>query len=284
MTGAESILTDDGAHLAATTTGQPAAPPVLLCHGGPGLWDYLEPVAQLLPGHRVHRFDQRGCGRSSGPPDYSMARAVADIETLRAHWGYDRWHVFGHSFGATLALAYAWTYPDRVDRLVYCSGTGPGTGWKADYRAEEAARMSAEQLSRREQLEHAERDAAEEVEYLTLCWCTDYPDQAAGLAWARQDATETPYAVNFAANRALSKDASSWPVGAVAARCRDVSAPVLVMHGEADPRPLWNARRIAELVPNGQLAVIPAAGHKPWREDAVVFTAELSRFLGQPVP
>ncbi|MEU4551933.1 alpha/beta fold hydrolase [Micromonospora violae] len=37
----------------------------MLCHGGPGLWDYLAPVTRLLEDHaRTIRWDQRGCGRS----------------------------------------------------------------------------------------------------------------------------------------------------------------------------------------------------------------------------
>ncbi len=252
---------------------------MLLCHGGPGQWDYLEPVARLLPGHRVHRFDQRGCGQSTGPADYSVGRAVADIEVLRTHWGYDKWQVFGHSWGAELALAYAWSYPSRVDRLVYCSGCGPGADWKPDYRAEEARRLTPVQQRRREFLEHAARDAAREVEYLTLCWCTDYADPAAGLIWARQDAADAPCAVNLAANQELATEAASWTPEQVRSWCQRVTARTLVLHGEHDPRPLWNVRRIADLVTGSELTVIPGAGHEIWRENGEVFAAELNRFL-----
>jgi proline iminopeptidase len=37
---------------------------------------------------------------------------------LRRHLGVERWLVFGGSWGATLALAYAQTHPDRVSELV----------------------------------------------------------------------------------------------------------------------------------------------------------------------
>jgi proline iminopeptidase len=243
------------------------------------MWDYLEPVARLLLGYRVHRFDQRGCGRSKGPADYSVGRAVADIEALRRHWGHDSWKLVGHSWGATLALAYAWTHPDRIDSLVLCCGLGPGTEWKTDYRAEEARRLTRQQFRRREDLKHADRTPAEEIEYNTLCWCTNYADVEEGLAWARQDALNAPYPVNTAANQILQREAVSWSAEHVTAWCQQITAPVLVMHGECDPRPLWNVRRIVDALPHGQLTVLPGVGHEPWREDPTGFASVLNRFL-----
>jgi proline iminopeptidase len=50
--------------------------------------------------------------------DNTAAHLIADIEALRALRGIERWTVLGLSWGTTLALAYAQTYPDRVDALV----------------------------------------------------------------------------------------------------------------------------------------------------------------------
>jgi len=43
---------------------------------------------------------------------------VDDIEKIREHLGIGSWQVFGGSWGSTLALAYAETYPDHVSELV----------------------------------------------------------------------------------------------------------------------------------------------------------------------
>jgi len=43
---------------------------------------------------------------------------VADLERLREHLGIRRWLLFGGSWGATLALAYAQAHPERVAGLV----------------------------------------------------------------------------------------------------------------------------------------------------------------------
>ena len=66
-------------------------------------------------------FDQRGCGRSR--PHASVHAnttwdLVADIEVIRQRLEIDRFILFGGSWGATLALVYALTHPDRVRHLV----------------------------------------------------------------------------------------------------------------------------------------------------------------------
>lgn len=105
------VRVDDGVRLWTATAGAgPTA--VVLCHGGAGMWDYLQPVATMLTDvARVHRWEQRGCDRSDRTGPYSIARYVADLEFLRHHFGHQRWVVAGHSFGAGLALRYALAHP-----------------------------------------------------------------------------------------------------------------------------------------------------------------------------
>ena len=70
--------------------------------------------------YRIVVFDQRGAGRSTphgAIEDNTTPLLVADMERLRLHLGIERWHVFGGSWGSTLALAYAQTHPERVRSL-----------------------------------------------------------------------------------------------------------------------------------------------------------------------
>ena len=129
----DTVTTEDGCHLWATATGD--GPPLLLCHGGPGVWDMFADVAAMLSDRlRVIRWDQRGCGRSDRRGPYSMARTVADLDAVRRHFGLDRMALLGHSWGAQLALRYALDHPDRVSRLVYVSGVGLGWDWHPVYK------------------------------------------------------------------------------------------------------------------------------------------------------
>jgi proline iminopeptidase len=66
-------------------------------------------------------YDQRGWGRSTphaSREEYTTWHLGDDIARLRQHLGIERWQVFGGSWGSTLALAYAETYPERVTELV----------------------------------------------------------------------------------------------------------------------------------------------------------------------
>ena len=103
-------------------SGNPGGKPAVFLHGGPGggtvgtqrrFWDPER--------YRIVLFDQRGCGRST-PHACLEANTtwdlVADTEALRAHLGIARWQVFGGSWGATLALAYAEAHPEAVTELV----------------------------------------------------------------------------------------------------------------------------------------------------------------------
>ncbi len=103
-------------------SGNPHGVPVLFLHGGPGAG--ATPVHRRFfdPAYwRIVIYDQRGGGRSTPlgeTADNSPAHLVADIETLRHELGVLRWLVFGGSWGSTLALHYATTYPERCGGLV----------------------------------------------------------------------------------------------------------------------------------------------------------------------
>lgn len=116
------IEVGDGHRVFVEQCGNPAGVPVLVVHGGPGggcspaMRRYFDPAH-----YRVVLFDQRGCGRSR--PHASVEanttwHLVRDIEQIREELGISRFILFGGSWGATLALIYAITYPERVSALV----------------------------------------------------------------------------------------------------------------------------------------------------------------------
>jgi proline iminopeptidase len=102
--------------------GNPEGKAAVMLHGGPGAGCSPEHRQQFDPErYNVTLFDQRGCGRST--PHASLEanttwHLVDDIERLRVHVGVGKWMAFGGSWGSTLALAYAQTYPEQVTELV----------------------------------------------------------------------------------------------------------------------------------------------------------------------
>jgi len=110
--------------------GNPKGEPVMFLHGGPGgacapvMARFFDPLR-----YRVILFDQRGCGKSE--PTVAKAGAalalvrnttdylVEDINALRAALGITgKMHVFGGSWGSTLALVYAIRHPHNVASLI----------------------------------------------------------------------------------------------------------------------------------------------------------------------
>jgi pimeloyl-ACP methyl ester carboxylesterase len=185
------IVNVPGCSLWATYQGK--GPSLVCCHGGPGLWDYLGPVAVMIDDLvTVYRFDQRACGRSTGNPDYDIVTAVADLEALRDHWNLPQWIILGHSWGATLGLAYCLAHPSRVQALIYLSGTGFDDSWKEEYHRNRDALLIPSEKHRLAELrtqlsivQEVEYDAVER-EYCELSWSTDIADRSQARKLARQ--------------------------------------------------------------------------------------------------
>ncbi|GAB2574169.1 alpha/beta fold hydrolase [Kribbella endophytica] len=274
-----SASTRSASGVSPRSAGAPAAsPPVVLLHGGPGLWDYLSSVADLIDDRIVHRYDQRGCGGSDPSDEQSMARSVADLEELREYWGHEQIVVLGHFFGATLALHYAVTHPDRVAHLIYLSGVGVGD-WRTPSLAEQRRRMTAVQAERLETLGNQRpRNADEEREFRTLSWFTDHADRKRAWAWAREDAA-VPWPINFAANNALSADNSAFGDDRLIELAATLEMPVDFVHGEGDPRPASAVRDLADAVPHAEFHLVEDAGHSPWRERPEEFRLLLQGIL-----
>jgi len=113
---------DSGHTLYVEESGNRHGIPALFLHGGPGGGcapynrQYFDPAV-----YRIILFDQRGSGRSSPHAeieDNTTNHLLTDIEFIRSSLRIDQWVLFGGSWGSTLALIYAQTYPEQVLGLV----------------------------------------------------------------------------------------------------------------------------------------------------------------------
>jgi proline iminopeptidase len=110
--------------------GSVAGEPVIVMHGGPGAGSHSSLTRFFNPQrHRVVLFDQRGCGKStpsasdddatSALTDNTTQHLIDDVLALRHELSISgKMHVFGGSWGSTLALAYAIAHPETVQTLV----------------------------------------------------------------------------------------------------------------------------------------------------------------------
>jgi len=275
------IRTSDGASLWTVVEGD--GPAVVLCHGGPGLWDYLGGLSRhLCDGLRVHRWDQRGCGRSGPAADYGIERAVQDVQELHAALGVkEQWVVVGHSWGAYLALLTAVAHPETTAALVYISGNGTPECWRERGRAVADAR-TAEQMTEEAQqrltgLEERSRTWEEEVEFRRLKWMTDFVEQTTPPR-ELDEMARTPLTINFTVNRALSR-AELYPSAQLLDACDQCEVPSLLIHGSHDPRPDVGAAELSEHLPNSRFVRVEDAGHLPWVEQPDETTRLIKDFI-----
>jgi proline iminopeptidase len=257
----------DGTELWTAVSG--TGSPVVCLHGGPGLWDYLAPLAALLDDtFTVVRFDQRGCGRSTGHDGpFTIAQAADDMDQVREALGFSRWAVAGHSWGAELALRYAARHPARTAAVAYVAGVGAGNGFKDAHVAELNRRLGPdrERWAALSAVPAGDRTLAGEREMCLLQWRTDFspgPD-AARHALALWETRPPGAVVNTAANRGLWQDRATEDLRQAAAR---VACPVTMIFGNDDPRPWAASDSLLAALPGASRTVLSDAGHAPWAE------------------
>jgi proline iminopeptidase len=106
--------------------------PVIAVNGGPGLshiymvqndvWVRLSKQRQII------FYDQRGTGGSKHLKDgatQTMEAQVADLDAVRAHFGFAKIDLVGDSYGGLLSLAYVVAHPDHVHKLVLSDSPSP---------------------------------------------------------------------------------------------------------------------------------------------------------------
>jgi pimeloyl-ACP methyl ester carboxylesterase len=125
----ESISTN-GIRLHTALAGPEDGEPVFLLHGFPDAWfgweAQIEPLAEA--GFRVLTPDQRGYNLSDKPKgvsSYQMDTLGDDILGLADVFGYDRFHLAGHDFGAMVGWNLAIRYPERLKRLAIANVPHP---------------------------------------------------------------------------------------------------------------------------------------------------------------
>lgn len=273
----------DGHRIYVEQAGNPEGRPVLVLHGGPGggcspaMRRYFDPAH-----YRVILFDQRGCGRSrpyAAVEDNTTWHLVADIERIRHLLGIEDWICFGGSWGATLALIYAITHPERVNRLVL-RGVFLGTQAELDwFYGGGAGRFYPELWGRFvapiPQVERGDMIAA----YNRRLFSGDHAEEARlGRIWANWENAlasvqnegvpgEAPseYARAFArlenhyfTNRCFLDD-DGW----ILRNRREIQhIPTLVVQGRLDMIcPPVSAHRLTENWAGAELRIVPLAGH-----------------------
>jgi proline iminopeptidase len=274
--GAELAVRDFGGH----------GEPVVLLHGGPGVPDYLAPVAEMLePRYRALTFDQRGVGSSVATQHrYELDDYLGDLEAVRQGLGLASIHLFGHSWGGLLAQAYFQRFPDRVRSLFLSSpSAGLGEQWKTTQR--EVFRFNRRQAG------------AVGFAAMGLWQALMFMPQPLGDAGARRlmrrvwrnyfrDGREALPAseewlsgVRSEAMLATAKALGRVPAETLNGLARAPQIPILVLYGQND---IYETAHqvLRSRFPEAKHVFLEDSGHLPWLRDPARFRDVISDFYG----
>jgi proline iminopeptidase len=261
----EAYLDVDGGRIWYRVVGSGNATPAILLHGGPGFASYyMKPLEALSSDRKVVRYDQLGAGASSGLTDttkMTIKHFVDELETLRAHLGYDTVHLVGHSWGTILALEYYRAHPEHVKSLTLASAALDIPAW------EKNARALLKTISDSSQRIIAKREAEKNYE------AADY--QAALMEFYGKYVWRTPDSVNLDStfkkvNMAIYNYMQGPSEFTITGTLRpynstgflkEIKIPVLYTVGEFDEANPKIVKGFADMTPGAKYYVIPGSAH-----------------------
>lgn len=280
------FTTSDGRRLAYRRVG---AGPILVCHpGGPGMsGHYFGELGGLARAATLLQLHPRGTGGSDRPADgsYRLEDYSADLDELRAHLGLERLALLGHSHGGFVAMTYASTWPERVERLVV---VGSLVRFSTEQRAEKTRLLDAKALDPVSTDAGAARRTRDAGAYAGEAELRELLAREFPLYFSRFGTREqafvasalTPEPFNLDALRAFNTTVA--PTFDLRSRLERITAPTLVLTGDGDYMAgLLSAAEIAAGIPESRLSVVEDAGHFPWVEQPERVSAEIAAFLRQ---
>ena len=225
--------------------------------------------------YRTVIFDCRGTGYSSKPDHgYTISQFAKDCTGLLNHLKISRVHAAGFALGGQIVQALAIERPDLVATLTIAAA---GAGMKATSGAPREIRNADEEEIREHGFERFIRGHIENTHMaFDSKFYKDHPEVVRALSdalWKRQISPEQ-HRYHYEARR-------TWDTLGNAPK---VKVPTLILCGAEDninrggSTPVGTARRLAELVPDSELALVPNVKHMTfWDGDGALIA--LQNFL-----
>jgi len=262
-----------------------SGPPLIIIHGGPGgSQNYLLPhMATLAKTNFVIFYDQRGCGNSSGPINdetINIDHFVEDIEAIRKGFLLEKISVLGHSWGGHLALLYALSHQEHLDKLILLNPMPASSEDFSLFADEWTQRLSAhmdELNSIKNSTAFLEGDPKScEQYFLTIFrrYCFD-PKMADRLNFMLSRSANLR---GIKISEIFERKYISEPFDLLP-RLEQILSETLIIHGDADPIPLRTVERIHKSMKNSSLVVIKQCGHFPYVEKPTEFFDVTYTFL-----
>lgn len=254
-------------------TGQ--GPPLVFIHGGWSNADAWRPqIDSFAEDYRIITFDVRGHGRT-GAGDrqrYSIDLFADDLEQLLNHLDVERPILCGLSLGAMVVQAYLDRYPERAAGAIVA---GPArsmppinlpTGIKPFVSPLPALRVSLSVMGSKATFQSILEAIRATTSSVWLSTDQSIRSQAIEIT---SDIPPTEFQKIFAALYKFDPPELSH-----------VTTPTLVIYGDEEAVPVKRqGKQIAAAVNNGELTVIPDAGHLVNLDNPEVFNTACTEFL-----
>jgi pimeloyl-ACP methyl ester carboxylesterase len=258
-------------------------PPLIVLHGGPGLdhhefADYLDSLTDTV---RLVLLDMRAQGESDrqAPEDtWTLERMAADVGAVAKALGAERYAVFGHSYGAFVALQQAVSEPGAAAASIVCCGV-PSSRYLDDIPAK---LERFEPLHLREQVRASwasEASVNTEADFARIMidqmpWHFGNPEDPRIPDYARRSAGR------YAPDVLRKFSVAGYGGIEVEAQLSAVRSPMLVLAGRHDRTcPVEASEATAAGVQGAQLHIFETSGHMPFVEQPEEFLEVVRGFL-----
>lgn len=267
--------------------GRPSKGTLLCLHGGPGgsHWSGINMADLASSGYRVVWYDQLGCGKSEKPRSYRnyvIERSADEAEAVRGRLRLGRVHLWGYSYGGSLALQTILSHPRGFLSLVVSSGFASTAQWVAELcrlvsRLPSKTRMTIEESEAKGRLDDPRyKKAVAEFMRKHFSDLRVTPYNMALMSRVNTRILKEMTTESEAITAPVTGNLASWNVKR---RLKEVRVPTLVTVGARDLVTPVCARTIHRGIRGSRLVIFRKSGHDALFKERDLYVETVRNFL-----
>lgn len=285
------VTSDDGARLYVQKIGK--GDQVVVVPYGFRMFDAFRRLANDR--RTLISYDRRNRGRSDTIEDLSrisVRENLRDLETLRRHFGLDRFVLIGSDDAGFLAVLYALEHPRHVERIVQIGPTPFALAKDRSPEGDEAGVETAVDPAQRSRLDALRASGWHERhprEYCEEVWLVERVDLVGDRSSLdRLGGSDCHLHNEWPARLARHREAQQRSLASLRleeSSVQHLKIPVLTLHGTLDRDVSFHAAEIwTAMLPDARLLPIEGAAHRPWVDEPDLVFSAIESFLGGQWP
>ncbi len=258
--------------------------PLICVHGGPGgtSCEYVR-LSPLGNERHVILYDQLGSGRSESTADTSLwhiERFVEELKSLINYLKLDKFHLYGHSWGASIVTDYVLKYhPEGLRSLILAGPLLSTPVWIEDaqillselpdsieqiiQRHEEAGTTNSPEYQNAAYAYYQRFIFRKPYEPMPDCEGISFNESMYNFMWGPSEFTATGNLKNYDRIERLD----------------ELNVHVLIIVGEYDEARPETMKKFCKRIPNSALMVIPDAAHAAMADQPELYVKALREFF-----